>query len=308
MTIEIGRETHYYSANAYFQSRFGCKIYKLALDGGMTCPNRDGTCGIGGCIFCSEGGSGDFAEPVCEDIATQLSRAKARVANKVGAEAKYIAYFQSYTNTYAPVPHLRELFSAAMQPEDIVALSVATRPDCLPDEILDLLGELNHVKPVFVELGLQTSSDRTARIIRRGYGCSVYDGAVEALRARGIHVITHIIFGLPGETREEMLATVDHAVQAGTDGVKLQLLQILRGTELAQMWERGEVQPMTREAYLELVCDALQRIPPRVVIHRLTGDPPRRLLIEPTWATDKKSVMNALAAKLKERQIYQGKR
>ncbi len=299
-------ENRYLSANAYFKARFGHKVYKLSLDGGMTCPNRDGTCGTGGCIFCSAGGSGEFAEPMHADIATQLTRAKARVEKKAGQDARYITYFQSYTNTYAPVAHLRQLFTAAMTPDDIVALSVATRPDCLSDEVLDLLGELNKVKPVFVELGLQTSSDRTVLLIRRGYPTGVYDTAVAALRMRGIHVITHIIFGLPGETREDMLSTVRHAVAAGTDGVKLQLLQVLRDTTLAEMWQRGEVEVLDKDFYIDLVCDALTCIPPHVVIHRMTGDPPRKLLLAPMWSTDKKGVMNDLAHRMAERDIHQG--
>ncbi len=297
----------YYSASEYFKARFGGKTYKLSLDGGMTCPNRDGKCGTGGCIFCSAGGSGEFAEPVCEDIGTQLERAKTRVIHKVGDHPQYIAYFQNYTNTYAPVERLRSLFESAIAPTDIVALSVATRPDCLSDEVLDLLAEMRIRKPVFVELGLQTSSDRSAEMIGRGYLTDVYDRAVSALRARDIHVITHIIFGLPGEDRDIMLNTVRHAVQAGTSGVKLQLLQVLKGTRLASLWERGEVEPLSRDTYIDLICDALMFIPPEIVIHRLTGDPPRSLLLAPQWATDKKGVMNALHARMRERNILQGR-
>ncbi len=302
----LPQEARYLSANRYFRSRFGGKTYKLALDGGMTCPNRDGTCGTGGCIFCSSGGSGEFAEPQCDDILLQIARAKARVADKAGKEPRYIAYFQSYTNTYAPVAQLRALFEAAMAPDDIVALSVATRPDCITEDVLSLLAELNGKKPLFVELGLQTSSDETARFIRRGYVLPVYDAAVAALREKGIHVITHIIFGLPGETRETMLDTVRHAVSAGTDGVKLQLLQVLKNTDLASMWGAGKVATLTKDAYIDLVCDALTLIPPQVVIHRLTGDPPRSLLLAPMWATDKKGVMNAMHVRMKERDIRQG--
>ncbi len=296
----------YHSANTYFQSRFGCKTYKLALDGGMTCPNRDGTVGTGGCIFCSSSGSGEFAEKPCDSIEEQLARAKRRVANKVGDAPRYIAYFQSYTNTYAPAVYLRQLYLSAIAPEDIVALSIATRPDCLPPEVLDLLGEINAIKPVFVELGLQTCRDDTAELIHRGYPTRVYMAAVDALRAKGIHVITHIIFGLPGESAEDMLATVKYAVNAGTNGLKLQLLQVLQGTALAELWREGKVKTLSKETYIDLVCDALRYIPPQVVIHRLTGDPPRALLLAPSWATDKKGVLNALNKRMRERNIVQG--
>ncbi len=299
-------DNRYLSANTYFKKRFGGKVYKLALDGGMTCPNRDGTCGTRGCIFCSSGGSGEFAEPACEDIALQIERAKIRVRKKAGDACRYIAYFQSYTNTYAPVTRLRELFEAAICPAEIVALSVGTRPDCLSREVLDLLADINKRKPVFVELGLQTSSDESAERIRRGYPLSVYDSAVCALKALGIHVVTHVIFGLPEETREDMLATVRHAVSLGTDGLKIQLLQVLKETDLASMWEKGKVNPLSREAYIDLVCDTLAIIPPHVVMHRLTGDPPRSLLLAPAWATDKKGVINALSKRIKERNIFQG--
>ncbi len=300
------KKPRFYSANMYFQDTFGAKTYKLALDGGMTCPNRDGTCGTGGCIFCSRGGSGEFAEKQCDNIALQIERAKERVKHKAGSTPRYIAYFQNYTNTYAPVSYLRGLFTSAQEVEDIVGLSIGTRPDCLPHDVLELLQELNQIKPVIVELGMQTASEQTAALIRRGYPLVVYDNAVRELRARGIHVVTHIIFGLPGETREQMLDSVRHAVEAGTDGLKLQLLQVLRGTDLVQMWERGEFDTLPRETYVELVCDAIRIIPPHIVMHRLTGDPPRSLLLMPMWATDKKGVMNDLNRRLLERDIYQG--
>ena len=238
---------HYYSLNRYLRETFGEKVYKLALDGGMTCPNRDGTIGTGGCIFCSAGGSGDFAEGRCASVAEQIEKARARVRKKTDA-AKFIAYFQSYTNTYAPVEYLEALFSEAMAQECVVALSIGTRPDCLPDEVIDLLSRLNRIKPVWVELGLQTIHEETARYIRRGYPLPVYEDALARLRAAGITVITHVILGLPGESREMMLATIDYlGGPHRPDGVKLQLLHVLEGTDLAADWRTGKFACMEME-------------------------------------------------------------
>ncbi len=299
-------EVRYLSANRYFQALFGGKVYKLALDGGMTCPNRDGTCGTRGCIFCSAGGSGEFAEGQCDDIALQIDRAKMRVRGKAGRDPHYIAYFQSYTNTYAPVAYLRKLFFSAIAQEDIVGLSIGTRPDCLSDEVLALLDELNHIKPVIVELGLQTSDEKTAVLIRRGYALPVYDRAVMKLGGINIHVVTHIIFGLPGEGKEQMMESVRHAIKAGTNGVKLQLLQVLKETDLASLYERGAFKTLEMTEYIDLICDALRILPPDIVVHRITGDPPRKLLVAPAWATDKKGVLNAVIRALHARDIHQG--
>ena len=290
----------------YYREKFGCKVYKLSLDGGMTCPNRDGTLDTRGCIFCSAGGSGDFAEGRCASVAEQIEKARARVRKKTDA-AKFIAYFQSYTNTYAPVEYLEPLFSEAMAQECVVALSIGTRPDCLPDEVIDLLSRLNRIKPVWVELGLQTIHEETARYIRRGYPLPVYEDAVARLRAVGITVITHVILGLPGESREMMLATIDYlGGEHRPDGVKLQLLHVLEGTDLAKDWRAGKFACMEMEEYFDLLCDCLSRLPEDMVIHRLTGDGPKRCLLAPLWTADKKRVLNELNRTLARNKIQQG--
>lgn len=296
----------YYSLNRYLRERFGEKVYKLALDGGMTCPNRDGTIGTGGCIFCSAGGSGDFAEGRCGSVAEQLERAKGRVRGKTDA-AKFVAYFQSYTNTYAPAEYLEKLFSEALAEESVVALSIGTRPDCLPDEVVALLERLNRVKPVWVELGLQTIHEETARYIRQGYELECYEDALRRLRAAGITVIVHVILGLPGETREMMLQTIDYlAGEHRPDGIKLQLLHVLEGTDLASEYRAGKFQTMEMEEYFDLLCQCLLRLPEDMVIHRLTGDGPKKTLIAPKWTGDKKRVLNALRRELENRDIRQG--
>jgi radical SAM protein (TIGR01212 family) len=296
---------HYYSLNRYLRETFGEKVYKLALDGDMTCPNRDGTIGTGGCIFCSAGGSGDFAEGRCASVAEQIEKARARVRKKTDA-AKFIAYFQSYTNTYAPVEYLETLFSEAIAEPSVVALSIGTRPDCLPDEVIDLLSRLNKIKPVWVELGLQTIHEETARYIRRGYPLPVYEDAVARLRAAGITVITHVILGLPGESREMMLATIDYlGGEHRPDGVKLQLLHVLEGTDLAADWRAGKFTCMEMEEYFDLLCACLERLPADMVIHRLTGDGPKRTLLAPLWTADKKRVLNELNRALDRNKIQQ---
>ena len=287
----------YRTLNSYLRQRFGCKVYKLALDGGMTCPNRDGTLGSRGCIFCS--GSGEFAEGGT-DIAAQLERAKGRVAVKAGPEAKYIAYFQSFTNTYAPVERLEALFTAAMEPDDVVALSVGTRPDCLPPEVLDLLERLNRRKPVFVELGLQTVHPETARYIRRGYDLPAYGEAVRALKSRGLEVVTHMIAGLPGESRAMTVETARYIDQSGADGIKIHLLHVLQGTDLAAEYEAGRVPVLTMEDYTETVAACIRVLPPDIVIHRLTGDGDKRTLLAPLWSANKKTVLNALNRALRD--------
>ena len=288
---------NYTSLSDYLKARFGCKVYKLALEGGMTCPNRDGTCGDRGCIFCGSDGSGAFAQ-TGESVFTQIEAAKARVAAKI-RDGKYIAYFQSFTNTYAPVSYLEPLFRAAIDHPDVVVLSIATRPDCLPDEVLDLLEKLNRMKPVWVELGLQTIHSETARYIRRGYDLPVYAQAVHALKSRNIEVITHVILGLPGETREMMLDTVRYVGQR-TDGIKLQLLHVLKNTDLAEDYAAGKFCTMELEEYCDLITDCLRVLPPQVVIHRLTGDGAKKDLISPLWTGDKKRVLNTLNKRIKE--------
>ena len=297
---------HYYSLNRYLRETFGEKVYKLALDGGMSCPNRDGTLDTRGCIFCSAGGSGEFAQGRCGSVAEQIARAKARIRSKTGAE-KFIAYFQSYTNTYAPVEYLEKLFTEAVSESTVAALSIGTRPDCLDDEVMALLTRLNRIKPVWVELGLQTIHEDTARYIHRGYPLAVYEDAVDRLRAAGLTVIAHVILGLPGESREDMLATIDYLGGGHRpDGVKLQLLHVLEGTDLADEWRAGRVPVMEPEEYYDLLCECLRRLPADMVIHRLTGDGPKRILLAPNWTGDKKRVLNDLNRELQRQNVRQG--
>ncbi len=293
----------YHRLNEDLQKQFSCKVYKLALDGGMTCPNRDGTLGTKGCIFCSQDGSGTFAQ-TGQSVAEQIEEAKKRVAAKCQT-GKYIAYFQNYTNTYAPCNYLESLFRQAISHPDVAILSVATRPDCLPEDVLNLLEELNREKPVWVELGLQTIHEGTAQYIRRGYDLPIYEQAVAKLKARDITVITHVILGLPGESREQILDTVRYVGQR-THGIKLQLLHVLRGTDLAEDYKAGKFPAMEQEAYCHLVADCLQVVPPEVVIHRLTGDGAKKDLIAPLWSGNKKQVLNTLNQILLERNICQG--
>ena len=286
----------YRSANAYFTERFGCKVYKLSLDGGFTCPNRDGTLGTGGCIFCD--GSGAFAAPCRQSITQQLDDAKASVRKKIKS-GKFLAYFQAFTNTYAPVEHLRQLYEEAIAPEDIVGLSVGTRPDCLGEDVVALLRELNEHKPVFVELGLQTVHDETARYIRRGYETAVYFDAVARLKAAGIHVITHIIIGLPGEDGPMAVETTRQAVVAGTDGVKFHLLHVLRGTDLEKDYLAGKFRCLSMEEYGAILKTCIDALPPETVVHRITGDGAKKDLVAPLWSADKKAVLNYLNRILK---------
>lgn len=275
----------------HYKEKYGCKVYKLSLDGGFTCPNRDGTVGVGGCIFCT--GSGEFAEGGPDPIAVQLERAKQRVRDK-NRGGKYIAYFQAFTNTYAPVEKLRGLYLEAIAPEDIVGLSIGTRPDCLSEAVVELLSYVNQIKPVSVELGLQTIHEETADYIRRGYSAEVYFDAVQRLKAAGIEVVTHIILGLPGETVEMMLETTRAAVRAGTDGVKFHLLHVLKGTDLAKDYEAGKFQCLTLEEYGEILKKCIGELPEETVIHRITGDGAKKDLIAPQWSADKKRVLNYL--------------
>ena len=279
----------YKTVNQHYIEKFGCKVYKLSLDGGFTCPNRDGSLSTEGCIFCSALGSGDFAQGG-DNIADQLEQAKKRVEAKIKT-GNYIAYFQSFTNTYAPVERLRKLFSQAIEPNYIVGLSVATRPDCLPAETIALLKELNQIKPVTVELGLQSSDDAVGRYIRRGYETSVYAQAVSRLKEAGLEVVTHIIIGLPSD---DPVATTRYAVACGTDGVKFHLLHILRGTALAEEYAEGKLQALSIEEYAELLKNCLSVLPPRIIVHRITGDGAKKDLIAPLWSADKKKTLNYL--------------
>lgn len=283
----------YTTLNDHYRARFGCKVYKLSLDGGFTCPNRDGTVGTGGCIFCSASGGGEFAEKNCDTVTNQLLRARARVAAK-NRGGKYIAYFQAFTNTYAPAERLEALYREAMAGEDIVGLAIGTRPDCLGPDVLALLERLNREKPVYLELGLQTIHPESVRYIRRGYDNAVYLEAVGNLKQVGIHVVTHIILGLPGETEAMMAETTRYAVDAGTDGVKFHLLHVLRGTDLAKDYEKGLFSCMTMEEYGRTLKGCINQLPDRVVVHRITGDGAKRDLLAPLWSGDKKRVLNYL--------------
>lgn len=304
----------YHSLDYEMKRRFGTKVYKIALEGGMTCPNRDGTIGTGGCIFCSAGGSGDFAVPLQgaagmteESVHRQIDLAISRISRKMGSSpGAYIAYFQSYTNTYAPVSYLRQLFTAAILHPEIWVLSIATRPDCLPEEVLDLLEELNQIKPVWIELGLQTIHPDTARLIRRGYELDCFTDAKNRLRRRGLEVIVHVILGLPGEDRTQMLETVSWLGSNDIQGIKLQLLHILKGTDLALLYEQTPFPVMSMEEYLDLVIDCVSLLPPEIVIHRITGDGPKNLLIAPLWSANKRLVLNTLTRRFQERGITQG--
>ena len=287
------------TANEYFRNRFGQKVYRIALDGGFTCPNRDGTLDTRGCIFCSGYGSGDFASSRDLSITEQIEEGKALVSKKMpDGNSKYIAYFQAFTNTYAPVKKLKVLYTEAIDHPDIVALCIATRPDCLPDEVIALLSSLNKIKPVFVELGLQTIHEKTALYIRRGYPLSVYDDAVKRLTGAGLEVITHIILGLPGESRSDMLMSVSYVGKGPISGIKLQLLHVLKGTDLAADYEKGLFTCLSMEEYTDLVRDCIALLPEHVVIHRMTGDGSKKDLIAPLWSADKKRVLNMLNQKL----------
>lgn len=282
----------YTTLNEYLVNRFGCKVYKIAIDGGFTCPNRDGTLDTRGCIFCSAGGSGDFAQSRALSITEQLERGRKLVESK-NKSGKYIAYFQAFTNTYAPVEELKVKYLEAVNHPDVVAVSIATRPDCLPEDVLKLIGEINKIKPVFVELGLQSIHEKTAKYIRRGYSLRVYDEAIEKLHKIGINTVTHLIIGLPGETEKDMLESVKYVCEK-TDGIKLQLLHVLEGTDLAEEYRSGKFNVLTLEEYAGIIRKCVEIIPENVVIHRLTGDGAKRDLIAPLWSADKKRVLNTI--------------
>lgn len=289
----------YLSFNKYLKDKFGQKVYKISLDGGFTCPNRDGKIDTRGCIFCSKGGSGDFAQSRNLNITEQIESGKKRVEKKIKS-GKYIAYFQAFTNTYAPVEILRAKYSEAINHPDIVALSIATRPDCLGDDVIELLDEMNKIKPVFVELGLQTIHSESAKYIRRGYSLEVYNEAVKKLKNIGVNIVVHIILGLPNESEEDMLESVKYVCQSQIDGIKLQLLHIIAGTDLAKDYEKGLFKTLEFDEYVELIAKCVAIIPKNIVIHRLTGDGAKKDLIAPLWSADKKRVLNAINKALRE--------
>ena len=304
--MEKWGEKPYRSLDFHLRERFGEKIYKLSLNGGMTCPNRDGTLGSGGCIFCSAGGSGDFAADPALAIREQIESQKKALQDKKSAK-RYIAYFQAYTNTYAPVDYLEQIFTEAITHPDIAALSIGTRPDCLGADVMELLGRLNQIKPVWVELGLQTIHPDTARLIRRGYELSCFNKAVTWLRQLHIEVIVHTILGLPGEGTTQVMETISYLNKAGIQGIKLHLLHILKDTDLAGIYESGGCPVMSMDEYVDLSILCLEHLSPEITIHRLTGDGPKELLLAPLWSSKKRTVLNTIHQELKLRNTWQGR-
>ncbi len=304
-------QKRYHSLDYELKKTYGRKIYKLSLNGGMSCPNRDGTLDTRGCIFCSEGGSGDFAQNSANTITEQIENAKKLVYSKIGdpENAKYIAYFQAFTNTYAPVSYLHDIFTEAIHHPDILILSIATRPDCLSDEVMDLLYELNQIKPVWVELGLQTIHEQSAEFIRRGYSLSLLTEKLLRLHQLGLTVIVHTILGLPKETKHDMLMTMKYISRQPIQGIKLQLLHLLKGTDLGTLYEEGKItEVLSLEEYVDIVISCLELLPEEMIIHRITGDGPKNLLLAPLWSANKKLVLNRIHSEMKKRDSYQGKR
>lgn len=284
-----------HTLSSYLQEKYGKKLYKVSINAGFTCPNRDGKLGNRGCIFCSGNGSGDFAEDPKLTVTEQIELGKKRVSAKLtGDNYGYIAYFQAFTNTYGPVDKLERLYMEAVRHKDVEIVSIATRPDCLQDDILKLISRINEIKPVWVELGLQTIHEKTAEYIRRGYSLDVYDNAVLKLREYGIETIVHVILGLPGETKEDMLKTVKYVGDSSVQGIKLQLLHVLKGTDLAEDYRLGKFSCLTLDEYADLIQESLMILPEDIVIHRMTGDGDKKLLIAPEWSKDKKRVLNRL--------------
>lgn len=295
----------YRSLNFYYREVFGRKAAKISLDGGFTCPNRDGTCGTDGCLFCSAGGSGDFAAHASLSITEQILSGKSQTSDK-WKDAAYIAYFQAFTNTYAPTEELRRKYEEALSCEGVEGLSIATRADCLPDDVLELLGELNEKTNLWIELGLQTANEKTAQLIRRGYDNSVFETAVAELAKRNIPIIVHVILGLPEETPEDMLATIQYLNHLPIQGIKLQLLHVLSDSDLAQLYLSGRYTPLTKEAYISLIGECIAHLREDIVIHRLTGDGDKNTLLAPLWSLNKRDVLNSIHKYLKEHQIRQG--
>lgn len=302
----FGQGRYFYSANDFFRQKFGEKIIKLALDGGFTCPNRDGTLSHDGCIFCSNAGSGDFAGSRHLSISRQYEQMKELMAEKWGTDKKYMAYFQAFTNTYAPIEKLKQLYYDAIGLDNVAALSVATRPDCIDDNVINLLKEISQKVYVCVELGLQTCKEETVQLINRCYDNRVYEDTVKKLNNAGIDTVTHIILGLPGETYSDMLESALYACNCGTKGIKLQLLHVLRNTTLAQMYSKGLFDVLTQEEYINYVVNIIERIPPQIVIHRITGDGAAKELIAPRWSLNKRSTLNGISKEFSKRKTYQG--
>ena len=300
-------DKRYNSFNYFLRDKFGSKVFKISLDGGFTCPNRDGKVARGGCTFCSARGSGDFAGERIAPINEQFEDVKIMMKKKWKSADKYIAYFQAYTNTYAPIDELRQKYEEAISKEGVVALAIGTRPDCISEEVLDLLEEMNKKVYVWLEIGLQTIHQETANAFNRGYELEVFDKAVEGLKSRGIDVVVHSIFGLPGETKEMMMETVDYIVKKDVRGIKFHLLHLMENTAMVKDYEEGRLKFLTQEEYIDLICEGISRIPEDLVVHRLTGDAPRDLLIGPMWSLKKWEVLNDIDKTLEDRGIYQGK-
>lgn len=297
---------YYYKLNDYLHQEFGCKVYKLSLDANLSCPNRDGTLGDKGCIFCNSLGSGDFAEKFNNNITEQIEKAKLKVRNKTDSQTKYIAYFQSFTNTYGPIEYLENIFTEAILNKNIVALSIATRPDCLPLEVLNLLAKLNEIKPVWVELGLQTMHNSSADFIRRGYDLPVFDTAVKLLKEINVKVIVHMIIGLPYESVDMMIQTARYIGQSGIDGIKFHMLHVLKNTDLEVLYSKGKFSLFSLEEYTKVLANCIRVIPKSVVVHRITGDGSKKELIAPLWTTDKKRVLNYINKFFVDNNIVQG--
>lgn len=299
-------DKRYHTLNYFLREKFGCKAFKISLDGGFTCPNRDGKVAKGGCTFCSSNGSGDYAGERIKSISEQFDNIK-DMMNKKWKDGKYIAYFQAYTNTYAPINELREKYEEAISKDGVTALAIATRPDCINEEVLDLIEEMNKKVYTWVELGLQTIHDKTAESFNRGYNLETFDKSMEMLKKRNIDTVVHCIFGLPKETKEEMLQTVDYIAHSGAKGIKFHLLHLMKNTNMVKDYENGNLKFLSKEEYIDLVCEGVSRIPQDMIVHRLTGDAPRDLLIGPMWSLNKWEVLNAIDKALEDNDIYQGK-
>lgn len=296
----------YYTLNYFLRNKFGEKVFKISLDAGFSCPNRDGTISKGGCLYCSERGSGDFAGDRNFSISSQFQDIKTMMKNK-WKSGKYIAYFQAYTNTYGEIEELRKKYEEAVKQDGVVALAIATRPDCLSQEVIDLVSEYNNKLYTWIELGLQTSNEKTAKIINRGYALDMFEDSLERLRMKKIDVVVHTIFGLPGESREDMLNTIKYLANKDIQGIKIHLLHLLKGTPLVKLYEEGKLRFLEKDEYIDLVCEAITLLPKNIVIHRLTGDAPRNLIIGPMWSLKKWEVLNEIDKKLNDEELYQGK-
>jgi len=296
----------YNSLNYFLRDKFGEKVFKISLDGGFSCPNRDGKISSGGCLFCSESGSGDYAGARELSITNQFNDIKEMMAHK-WKSGKYIAYFQAYTNTYAPIEELKRKYEEALNQENVVAIAIATRPDCLGDDVLDLLEEINNRVYLWVELGLQTSNDEIAKKINRGYKLEVFEESMKKLKERNIDVVVHDIIGLPGESKEDMIKTIDYIAHSGANGVKFHLLHLMKQTPMEKVYEKGELEFLSQEDYIELITRGITMIPKEMVVHRLTGDAPRELLIGPMWSLNKWEVLNSIDKALKDNDLWQGK-